>query len=54
MGFVAALLIMSFYSGVAGWVYAYIFKAMSGQIATTDPKIAGEAFGQLVSNPVAS
>ena len=54
MGFVAALLIMSFYSGVAGWVYAYIFKAMSGEIATTDPKIAGAAFGQLVSNPVAS
>ena len=54
MGFVAALLIMSFYSGVAGWVYAYIFKAMSGEIATTDPKIAGAAFGQLVSNPVTS
>ena len=54
MGFVAALLIMSFYSGVAGWVYAYIFKAMSGEIATTDPKVAGAAFGQLVSNPVAS
>ena len=54
MGFVAALLIMSFYSGVAGWVYAYIFKAMSGEIATTDPKIAEAAFGALVSNPVAS
>lgn len=54
MGFAAALLIMSFYSGVAGWVYAYIFKALSGEIATTDPKIAGAAFGKLVSNPVAS
>ena len=54
MGFVAALLIMSFYSNVAGWVYAYIVKAMSGEIATTDPKIAEAAFGQLVSNPVAS
>ena len=54
MGFVAALLIMSFYSGVAGWVYAYIFKAMSGEISTMDPKVAGEIFGQLVSNPVSS
>ena len=54
MGFAAALLIMSFYSGVAGWVYAYIFKAMSGEISTMDPKVAGEVFGKLVSNPVSS
>ena len=54
MGFIAALLIMSFYSEVAGWVYAYIFKAVSGEILTTDPKVAGEVFGKLVSNPVSS
>ncbi|WP_237154712.1 sodium-dependent transporter [Oryzibacter oryziterrae] len=54
MGFAAALLIMAFYSEVAGWVYAYIFKAISGSIATTDPKVAGVAFGELVSNPWAS
>ena len=54
MGFVAALLIMAFYSEVAGWVYAYIFKAMSGEILTSDPKVAGGIFGALVSNPVSS
>lgn len=54
MGFAAALLIMAFYTSVAGWVFAYIFKAFSGEIATTDPKIAGAAFGKLVSNPVSS
>ncbi len=54
MGFLAALLIMAFYSGVAGWVYAYVFKALSGEISTTDPKAAGAAFGALVSNPVSS
>lgn len=54
MGFAAAILIMSFYSEVAGWVYAYIFKAISGQISTTDPKIAGAVFGKLVSNPASS
>ncbi len=54
MGFAAALLIMAFYSGVAGWVYAYIFKAISGEIATTDPKVAAAVFGSLVSNPVSS
>jgi neurotransmitter:Na+ symporter, NSS family len=52
MGFAAALLIMAFYSEVAGWVYAYIFKAVSGQVSTTDPKVAGAVFGQLVSSPL--
>lgn len=54
MGFVAALLIMAFYSEVAGWVYAYIFKAMSGEILTSDPKVAGGIFGALVSDPTSS
>ncbi|PKR90427.1 transporter [Pleomorphomonas diazotrophica] len=54
MGFAAALLIMAFYSEVAGWVYAYIFKSLTGEIATTDPKAAEVVFGQLVSNPWSS
>jgi NSS family neurotransmitter:Na+ symporter len=54
MGFAAALLILAFYSEVAGWVYAYIFKAISGEIATTDPKIAAALFSGLVSNPLSS
>ena len=54
MGFLAAFLILAFYSDVAGWVYAYIFKAMSGSIATTDPKAAEAIFGELVSDPMAS
>ena len=53
MGFAAALLIMSFYSEVAGWVYAYVFKAVSGSLTTTDPKVAGDIFGKLVSDPSA-
>ncbi|WP_211233977.1 sodium-dependent transporter [Chitinilyticum litopenaei] len=52
MGLVSAILILAFYTGVAGWVFAYIFKAISGGIATTDPKVAGAAFGALVSNPL--
>ena len=37
MGFLAALLIMAFYSEVAGWVYAYIVKAISGETTTVRP-----------------
>ncbi|TBW41266.1 sodium-dependent transporter [Siculibacillus lacustris] len=54
MGFAAALLIMAFYSEVAGWVYAYIFKSMTGEIATIDPKVAAGVFGKLVSDPWSS
>lgn len=54
MGFAAALLILAFYSEVAGWVYAYIVKAVAGDIATSDPKAASQAFGELVSSPMAS
>jgi NSS family neurotransmitter:Na+ symporter len=52
MGFAAALLILAFYSEVAGWVYAYVFKAMAGEIATTDPQVAGAIFSELVANPL--
>jgi len=54
MGFAAALLIMAFYSEVAGWVYAYVFKSMTGEIATIDPKAAGVVFGKMVSDPWSS
>ena len=35
-------------------VYAYIFKAATNQITTTDPQRAAEIFDQLVSDPMAS
>ena len=54
MGFAAAILILAFYSEVAGWVYAYVFKSMLGEVATTDPKVAGSTFGALIANPTSS
>ncbi|MGL5032086.1 MAG: sodium-dependent transporter [Aeromonas sp.] len=54
MGVLAAFLIMSFYSEVAAWVFAYIFKAIDGSILSTDPKVTGAAFSALISNPVQS
>jgi NSS family neurotransmitter:Na+ symporter len=54
MGFAAAFLIMAFYSEVAGWVYAYIFKSLTGEISTTDPEVAKQVFGALVASPTSS
>lgn len=52
MGSAASLLIMFFYSAVAGWVYAYVFKAITGKFGTLAGKpvqeavkTAGEEFG---------
>jgi len=54
MGVSAAFLIMSFYSEVAAWVFAYIFKAASGEILSTDPAVTGAAFNSLITDPLQS
>ncbi|MFC3532205.1 sodium-dependent transporter [Vogesella facilis] len=50
-GVAAAFLIMSFYTEVAAWVFAYVFKAMRGDILSSDPKVTSAAFGALISDP---
>lgn len=50
-GVVAAFLIMAFYSDVVGWIFAYIIKAVSGEISTTDPQVSTKAFADLVGSP---
>ncbi|NHQ86353.1 sodium-dependent transporter [Iodobacter sp. HSC-16F04] len=51
MGVTAAILILAFYTEVAGWVFAYIFKALSGQLCSVDPAHTKAVFGELVANP---
>lgn len=48
-GVVVAFLIMCYYTSVSGWVYAYIFKAMSGSLVTSDPKVSEQVFGSFIS-----
>jgi NSS family neurotransmitter:Na+ symporter len=52
MGVVAAVLIMAFYSAVAGWVFAYVLKSLVGGALSTDPKVTSAAFGALVADPL--
>jgi NSS family neurotransmitter:Na+ symporter len=49
LGVASGLLILSYYSVVAGWALAYIFKAIAG-FAGTAEQIQAQ-FGELVSNP---
>ena len=54
IGVLAAFLIMAFYSEVAGWVVAYIGKAVTLGKLSTDPATNGQIFTDLVTNPVQS
>lgn len=51
MGVLAVFLIMAFYTEVAGWVFAYIFKSFSSGALSTDPAVTSQTFASLVSNP---
>ncbi len=49
MGVVAGLMIMAFYSVVAGWVLKYIFATAAGDFAQADGILADGAFGALLA-----
>ena len=53
-GMLGAFLILSFYSEVVAWVFAYVVKAMRGSILSSDPKVTEAAFGALISDPMQS
>lgn len=48
-GVLSAFLIMAFYTTVAGWVYAYIFKAASGALFSAKPEDTTRVFNSLIS-----
>ena len=50
-GMVAAFLILSFYSEVVAWVFAYVVKAMRGSILSSDRHVTEAAFSALISDP---
>jgi neurotransmitter:Na+ symporter, NSS family len=50
-GVLSAFLILAFYTEVAGWVFAYVFKAASGSVLSTDPKVTSAAFEKLITDP---
>lgn len=53
-GVLSAFLILAFYTEVAAWVFAYIFKAALGSLLSTDPDVTAQAFTQLITDPVQS
>ncbi len=53
-GMVAAILIMSFYSVVVGWVFSYVGKGFAGTLLSDDKTYLAESFGSMVGNPTLS
>ncbi|MFP4076954.1 MAG: sodium-dependent transporter [Halochromatium sp.] len=51
MGILAGLLILSFYSVIAGWTLAYVFRAGSGQFAGIDGPGSEAIFSALTADP---
>ncbi|MBF0255590.1 MAG: sodium-dependent transporter [Gammaproteobacteria bacterium] len=50
-GVLAGFLILSYYSVIAGWAIAYVFKTASGALIGVDAETAGSLFGSFVSDP---
>ena len=50
-GLLAGILILSFYSVVAGWSIHYLLLAARGSFADIDSQFSGELFAHLLANP---
>lgn len=52
MGLFALLLVLSFYSVIAGWSVAYLVKALSGNLTGLTADQAGASFGAFLKQPL--
>jgi len=51
MGILAGFLILSFYSVVAGWTLAYVFRSAGGAFAGASPEAIAAGFGAFIGDP---
>lgn len=51
MGLVALMLVLSFYSVIAGWTIAYLIKSISGGLSGLSAEEVGRDFGAFLHNP---
>lgn len=51
-GAIAGLLVLSYYSVVAGWGIAYIGKMYHGEFTAGSPQLAGDGFVAMLSSPM--
>lgn len=51
IGVFGSFVLLTFYAVIAGWVSAYILRALTGQIGGLDADRAGAMFGNLLASP---
>ncbi len=51
MGLLALMLVLSFYSVIAGWTGAYLVKSVSGGLNGLSPEEVGRDFGEFLHDP---
>ncbi len=51
-GVLAGVLILSYYSVIAGWALDYVGKAVSGELVELNAETSGQLFGGLLADPV--
>jgi neurotransmitter:Na+ symporter, NSS family len=51
MGVIAGFLILSYYSVIAGWTLAYVFRTMAGAFTGADAEVTRGVFATFVSDP---
>ncbi|WP_281657795.1 sodium-dependent transporter [Halobacillus sp. Cin3] len=54
MGMITSFLLLSFYSVIGGWIVAYLYKTLTGQLSSVDASSYAEIFGSTISYPFGS
>ena len=52
-GVFALLLVLGFYSAIAGWSLAYFVKTLSGQVTNQSPEAIGQMWSSFLADPIA-
>ncbi len=51
LGILSAFILLTFYNVIAGWVMAYVYRSLSGEISTVTNVSSGALFETLLSSP---
>jgi NSS family neurotransmitter:Na+ symporter len=52
LGCLAGILVLSYYSVIAGWAFAYVDKLLSGEFVAGSAQLAGDSFNELLASPL--
>lgn len=52
VGVLGSFILLTFYTVIAGWVMAYVWRAMNGALSNVTPETTGEIFNNLLADPI--